>query len=201
VAENVARMLADAPSAKLDRLPTPLTAESRSAGQEKMRRRPRRVSAALLPKLPPTCERCGADLPNRKRRYCAGCLGELQQAQQAHFQESGLNVLAELKAEGHDPTHGGRAAERRGAAIAKRKRQAAEWDRANALPPDRELFKREILPQIQGLPLRRLAEATGLSLRYCSLIRRGERIPHPRHWLGLRSAARETSPSEDNGSM
>jgi hypothetical protein len=25
-------------------------------------------------------------------------------------------------------------------------------------------------------------QATGLSLRYCWLIRRGERIPHPRHW-------------------
>jgi hypothetical protein len=27
-----------------------------------------------------------------------------------------------------------------------------------------------------------LRAATGLSLRYVSLIRRGERTPHPRHW-------------------
>jgi hypothetical protein len=35
---------------------------------------------------------------------------------------------------------------------------------------------------IQQIPLSRLQRATGLSLRYVSLIRRGERTPHPRHW-------------------
>jgi hypothetical protein len=37
------------------------------------------------------------------------------------------------------------------------------------------------------VPLSRLAKATGLSLRYCALIRRGERMPHPRHWEGFRA--------------
>jgi hypothetical protein len=36
-------------------------------------------------------------------------------------------------------------------------------------------------------------EATGLSLRYVSLIRRGERTPHPRHWEALQ-AATEAAP-------
>jgi hypothetical protein len=100
-----------------------------------------------------------------------------------------------LKAEGLDLTHGGKAAERRGAAIAERKRQAADWEQANPGPADPELFKREILPLTQGVPLRRLLEATGLSLRYCSLIRRGERVPHPRHWEALRTW-REKYPGE-----
>jgi hypothetical protein len=86
------------------------------------------------------------------------------------------------------PEDGGTAAERRGAAIAERKRQAAEWEKANPEPTDPELFRREILPLIQGVPLRRLVDATGLSLRYCSLIRRGEKVPHPRHWAMLREA-------------
>jgi hypothetical protein len=90
-----------------------------------------------------------------------------------------------LKAEGLDPTHGGKAAGRRGATIAEQKRQAAEWDQANPKPADPEVFRREILPLIQGAPLRRLVEVTGLSLRYCSLIRRGEKVPHPRHWGAL----------------
>jgi len=30
---------------------------------------------------------------------------------------------------------------------------------------------------------------TGLSLRYVSLIRRGDRTPHPRHWQTLIEAA------------
>jgi hypothetical protein len=78
-----------------------------------------------------------------------------------NLEASGLSVLQQLKAEGLDPTHGGKAAERRGAAIAEQKRQAAEWDQANPGPADPELFRREILPLIQGVPLRRLAEATG----------------------------------------
>jgi hypothetical protein len=90
--------------------------------------------------------------------------------------------------EGLDPTHCGKAAERRGAAIAERRRQAAEWDQANPEPADPEVFRREILPLIEEVPLRRLVEATGLSLRYCSLIRRGEKVPHPRHWASVRTS-------------
>jgi hypothetical protein len=32
-----------------------------------------------------------------------------------------------------------------------------------------------------------MMQATGLSLRYCSLIRRGY-VPHPMHWESLRAA-------------
>jgi hypothetical protein len=53
---------------------------------------------------------------------------------------------------------------------------------------DLPAFQREILPLIQEIPLSRLQRATGLSLRYVSLIRRGERTPHPRHWHGLLAA-------------
>jgi hypothetical protein len=48
---------------------------------------------------------------------------------------------------------------------------------------DLSAFQRDILRLIQGMPLSRLQRATGLSLRYVSLIRRGARTPHPRHWL------------------
>jgi hypothetical protein len=66
--------------------------------------------------------------------------------------------------------------------------QAAEWDQANPVPANPAVFQREILPLLQGVPLRRLVKATGLSLRYCSLIRRGEKVPHPRHWEAFRAA-------------
>lgn len=45
--------------------------------------------------------------------------------------------------------------------------------------------QRDTLPPIQRVPLSQLQRATGLSLRYVSLIRRGERTPHPRHWQAL----------------
>jgi hypothetical protein len=67
----------------------------------------------------------------------------------------------------------------------RRQREAAEWEAQEGGLGDVELFTREILPAIQNVPLRRLADATGLSLSYCALIRRGERVPHPRHWTRL----------------
>jgi hypothetical protein len=60
-------------------------------------------------------------------------------------------------------------------------------------------FTREILPIIQNVPLRQLTQATGLSLRYVSLIRRGERVPHPRHWQALRAASRSSASADPRG--
>ena len=57
---------------------------------------------------------------------------------------------------------------------------------------DLSAFQREILPLIQEVPLSRLARATGLSLRYVSLVRRGEKTPHPRHWQNLAAASEGT---------
>jgi hypothetical protein len=62
-----------------------------------------------------------------------------------------------------------------------RKREAREWDEQHGKLVDLSAFQRDILPLIQGVPLSRLQQATGLSLRYVPLIRRGERTPHPRH--------------------
>ncbi len=35
-------------------------------------------------------------------------------------------------------------------------------------------------------------QATGLSRTYCGMIRRGVRIPHPRHWEALRELVRSS---------
>jgi len=48
-------------------------------------------------------------------------------------------------------------------------------------------FTRKILPALREFTIARLVAATGLSARYCSLIRLGKRAPHPRHWEALRS--------------
>jgi hypothetical protein len=62
------------------------------------------------------------------------------------------------------------------------------WDERYGKLTDLSAFQREILPLIQGVPLSRLQRTTGLSLRCVSLIRRGEKTPHPRHWQALLSA-------------
>jgi hypothetical protein len=37
--------------------------------------------------------------------------------------------------------------------------------------------------------------ATGLTRAYCSRIRKGELVPHPRHWDALRSLGGSGAPS------
>jgi len=68
----------------------------------------------------------------------------------------------------------------------KRQREAAAWGQQHVKTVDPSSFEREILPLLQGVPLKRLVQATGLSIRYVAQIRRGEREPHPRHWDAFR---------------
>jgi len=98
-----------------------------------------------------------------------------------------MRKLAQLAAQGADPTHGGQAAKRRGQTIAARKQAIRDWERQFGKVVDLTIFEREILPLIRDVPLSRLTKATGLSLRYVSQIRRGEKTPHQRHWQALRS--------------
>lgn len=105
------------------------------------------------------------------------------------FQQSGISALERQKADGVDPTHGGEAGWRRGRATSRRKREIAEWESSYGQLVDLSAFQREILPHIRQIPLRRLMDATGLSLRYVSQIRRGERVPHPRHWRAFRESS------------
>ncbi|MDP9369369.1 MAG: hypothetical protein M3Q03_14030 [Chloroflexota bacterium] len=60
-----------------------------------------------------------------------------------------------------------------------------ERGRGDADQGDAEVFRREVLPKLQGVPLGVMAKATGLSEGYCSFIRRGEKVPHRRHWASL----------------
>jgi CRISPR-associated endonuclease Cas1 len=70
VAERVAAMLAEAPGSRIDRVPTPLTSESRKQANAD-RRRPR----AARPTPPPAlCKLCHRPLPKADRVYCNRCL-------------------------------------------------------------------------------------------------------------------------------
>ena len=53
---------------------------------------------------------------------------------------------------------------------------------------DRERFRADMLPRIADVPVAELARATGLSLTYVSLIRRGLQVPHRRWWTALAEA-------------
>jgi CRISPR-associated protein Cas1 len=188
-AEAVAQLLVSSDGSRIKQLSTPLTGSKRSARYAR-----KRPTGAIGPKTPPrpmpTCKRCAGPLPRRGRVYCDDCLPHYQREQyQEAFHSSGLAVIEHRKTQGADPTHGATAAGRRAATNVIRKREVREWDEQHGKLVDLSAFERDILPLIQGVPLSRLQKATGLSLRYVSLIRRGERTPHPRHWQAFITAA------------
>lgn len=102
------------------------------------------------------------------------------------FAMSGPEALAKHRAQGNDPAHGGKAKDRRAASQSKRARERAEWEAIHGDgQAEREHFIREIQPNLARIPLRQISGATGLSLRYASLIRSGKFVPHPTHYEKL----------------
>ena len=94
-------------------------------------------------------------------------------------------MLALLRAEQRDPAHGGHAAEIRGRKNAEHQAAVRAWTGER---PEPAVFEAEILPELRRVPIAELVEASGLSEHYCSLIRLGKKVPHPRHWDALRSS-------------
>ena len=76
VCEHVAKMLAEAPGSKIERLSTPLTRANYSRARDAVRRRPPRGQLRLR-LLEKTCKRCGGELPRRERVYCDVCYSQL----------------------------------------------------------------------------------------------------------------------------
>ena len=111
------------------------------------------------------------------------------------LQKLGPQALAVLRAQGKDPTSGGEAGRKRGQANARRARERAEWQAVHGDgAAERAIFRKEILPRLSGIPVRQIARAAGISLRYASMIRRGLHIPHPLHYAALeRLSAREST--------
>ena len=46
-------------------------------------------------------------------------------------------------------------------------------------------FSRDILPKLQSIPVRAIAEAMGCSGSHGSKVRLGKLVPHKRHWRRL----------------
>lgn len=183
-AERVARQLlagrAGARSAR--RLPTPLTQANRSAARKGIRKRGSRAEPKLAG-IPRACVVCGVELVARQRTYCPECRGAGVEAARSEAQAA----LRARRSAGTDPAHGGHAAKRRGRRNSAALRANAAWERDQQNPADPEWFAREIQARLAQVPVREIMRATGLSQPYCAMIRRGERVPHPRHWARLGS--------------
>ncbi len=142
-------------------------------------------TARATPRLARACARCGGELPHQRRVYCPPCEQIFRQEQRAQTLERSAPIGVVKNRRGKDTAHGGTAAQKRAATNTARKDAIREWGERHGKLVDLSAFEREVLPLIQSVPLSRLQRATGLSLRYVSQIRRGEKTPHPQHWASL----------------
>ncbi len=167
---------------------TPLTGSRRRAAKGGAEPKDERPSTD---RLPPACRECGVILDRPGVHYCDACRpGRLVEVGVA-LGATGPAALAQLRADGVDPSHGGEAGRTRGAKNATHVTANATWDAGRPDAGDPTDFVRDVLPAVRAASVGQLAAASGLSLTYCSLIRRGLKVPHRRHWaalLGLSSA-------------
>jgi len=139
------------------------------------------------PLLPARCGDCGAAVATRRYRYCESCRRRRWTEQGAGSRAAAAQVLERLRHEGRDPAHGGEAARQRGTKNAAHQAAVRDWNTPgrSAADADPSSFVGGIQPGLRKLSVARLAAVTGLSPHYCSLIRLGKRVPHPRHWRVL----------------
>ena len=120
-------------------------------------------------------------LEDPSRKYCDTCFPDRRDAIVAKFAIAGPAALTERRAEGTDPAHSAEARRKQGMRAAENVLAVAEWNKLNQGQLMHLDFSRDILPGLRLLPLSSTMRATGLSLRYSSLIRRGLKVPHARH--------------------
>ncbi len=133
------------------------------------------------------CSSCGAKLSVRKRLFCDRCLPDRREealrAAIPAFKAAGPAKIAAMRAAGHDPTATSDALRRRAATASEQRKAAAAWRDDGSL--DCVDFRRDILPQLQSLAVRVIAEAMGASLSHGAKVRSGLLVPHRRHWKAL----------------
>lgn len=143
------------------------------------RRRMAKGRSANLPNEPTPqpiriCRNCGASI-NRGKTYCAAC-GVI-------VSRRGLIEAARL---GRIATHTPSAEALRAAT---QRRQAAARRAWN--PSDKpawlteKVYREKIQPLLAGVKVPRILTALAISEPYATEIRKGKRLPHPRHWLSL----------------
>ena len=115
--------------------------------------------------------------------YCTDCrpIRSRDAAAKAHA------VLRERRLAGSDPAHGGRSGKLRGKRNSAKLLANSEWERNQTEEMHPAIFEKEIRPKLKTVSLLETMQATGLSRTYCGMIRRGVRVPHPRHWEALRA--------------
>lgn len=148
---------------------------------------PKAVRSIPIAMAANACRSCGAKLTIRKRLFCDECLPDRREealgAVIPGFKAAGPAKIAAMRAAGHDPTTTPEAQRRRAATASQQRKAVAAWRDDGSL--DGVDFRRDILPKLQTLPVRVIAEAMGASISHGSKVRCGRLVPHRRHWKTL----------------
>jgi hypothetical protein len=99
-----------------------------------------------------------------------------------------------------DPSQTAEVRARRGASVGRRDAEALAWDAAH---PDIVVDAADFDPIREALgavTVGAISRAVGLSSSYASSVRRGEYVPHPRHWRALAELAGVACPVDDTES-
>ncbi len=137
--------------------------------------------------MPNACRLCGVILDQTGRLYCEDCLPAFEAGRTRKLAHAGTAALRRMRQSADDPA-------RSDAARAKRTEKAREmslaaraWEREHGRVRDPEFYAREVLPKIQLMSVRALAQLTGLSDYYIRQVRKGEKRLHPRFWERIAS--------------
>jgi CRISPR-associated endonuclease Cas1 len=154
---------------------------------------PKAVRSVPIARAANACRSCGAKLTIRKRVHCDQCLpGELEAIRRSaipRFKAAGPAKIASMRAAGHDPTTTPEAQRRRAASASQQRKAVVAWRDDGSL--DGVDFRRDILPKLQYLPVRMIAEAMGCTGSHGSKVRCGRLVPHKRHWKVLAKLSQE----------
>ncbi len=139
-----------------------------------------RLRADELPRS--TCVTCGGPL-HAGFTFCPSCKPLLVAENVRRMVAARRLAFARLRAAGRDTSHGAAAAAKRNATLVAQHARKAGWHRTREqMAADVVAFRTKILPALAGVALNEMVKATGLSKAHCSLIKRGLRVPHLRHW-------------------
>lgn len=167
-------------------LPKLLTAERRIAGQN-LYRQSSHTEPSIRIRADRTCALCGE--PTKPTAiHCSTCQLERRVISLQRLASSGTAARAEVRSEGSLVTDWGREALARH--LRATKAGVERWDTEHD-SVDTEVYWHEIYPSLRDVPVRQLSKKAGLSISYCSSIRRGSVVPHARHWSKLAPIPRE----------
>jgi len=171
-AERAAKILWQGRSKRprLNPLPTRLTQSRRGRAE-------RTTPTSAIPVLPetrPRCRVCGGTVTTGSR-YCVNCVPIVNRE----------NLMEQAKL-GRIATHSPTAEARRSATQRKQFDAIRKWNPSKL--PDwlhEKAYRSKILPRLPKLTVKAIRLALDVSHPYATLVKRGLKIPHPRHWTTL----------------